>query len=285
MNTKNPLVGAHISIAGNIALSIERAKSIGSSTMQIFTKSNRSWFDKPLNGDDIAAFKKAMLNGELSQTMVHASYLINIGASSESVEKNSIKSLALELERAELLTIPYLVLHPGSHTGAGIKAGLKKIAANLDLVLRNASGETMILIETMAGQGSNLGSTFEEIKEIFDQVSHQNLIGVCFDTCHVFSAGYDFSTDNGYIEVFEKFDHAVGIKNLKAFHLNDSKTPLNSHKDRHEELGKGSIPLVFFKKLMNDKRFSLIPKILETPTDPAMELYRNELTLLKSMID
>lgn len=285
MKTQHPLIGAHISIAGNIALSIERAKSIGSSTMQIFTKSNRSWFDKPLHSDDITAFKQAMLSAELRQTMVHASYLINIAASSESVEKNSIKSLALELERAESLSIPYLVLHPGSHTGAGVEAGLKKIAANLDLVLSNASGKTMILIETMAGQGSNLGSTFEEVKQIFDQTKHQALIGVCFDTCHVFSAGYNFSSDNGYAEVFEKFELIVGLKHLKAFHLNDSKTPFNSHKDRHEELGKGSIPLAFFKKLMNDKRFSLIPKILETPTDPAMQLYRNEIILLKSMID
>ena len=285
MSINTPLIGAHISIAGNIALSAERASSIGCTTMQIFTKSNRSWFDKPLHGDDVTAFKQAMVASGLREIMVHSSYLINIGASAEAVEKNSIKSLAIELERAQALGIPYLVLHPGSHTGAGIAAGLKKVAANLDVVLRNASGETMILIETMAGQGSNLGSTFEEIKQIFDQVEHQKLIGVCFDTCHVFSAGYDFSTEIGYKNIFEQFDQVIGLQHLRAFHLNDSKTPLNSHKDRHEELGKGSIPLTFFKQLMNDKRFAHIPKVLETPTDPAMELYRHELMLLKSMID
>lgn len=285
MNIQTPLVGAHISIAGNIALSVERARSIGCGTMQIFTKSNRSWFDKPLHGDDIFAFKQAITISGLREVMVHSSYLINIAASAEAVEKNSIKSLALELERAQALEIPYLVLHPGSHTGAGVAAGLKKIATNLDIVLRNASGKTMILIETMAGQGTNLGSSFQEIKQVFDQAEHHNLLGVCFDTCHVFSAGYDFSTTIGYEDIFKQFNQEIGLQHLRAFHLNDSKTPLNSHKDRHEALGMGTIPLTFFKQLMNDKRFMHIPKVLETPTDPAMELYRNELMLLKSMID
>lgn len=281
----NPLIGAHVSISGHFYLAVERALSIGCTTMQIFTKSNRSWFDKPLDPEEVAAFKKAVKESGLARIMVHTSYLINIGAKEESTEKNSVKSLALELERAEALDIPYLVLHPGSHTGAGTESCLKKIAHNLDIVLKKASGETMILIETMAGQGTNVGSTFEEIQQIFELTKNNHLLGVCFDTCHVFCAGYDISTDEGYDEVFKQFDKIIGLKHLKAFHLNDSKTEFNSHKDRHEELGKGNIPTKFFKRLMNDTRFKDIPKVLETPTDPEMELYRREIKLLRSMID
>ena len=283
MNIITPLIGAHMSIAGGLSLSVERALSIGCTTMQIFTKSNRSWFDKPFNSNEVAAFKQAVARSSMHEIMVHCSYLINIGASSEAVEKNSVQSLALELERTQLLGIPYLVLHPGSHTGAGIAAGLKKIAANLDVVFEKASGETMILIETMAGQGTNLGATFEEIQKILAWTTHKKLLGVCFDTCHVFSAGYNFCTAAGYDYVFNQFDEIIGLKHLRAFHINDSKTSLNSHKDRHEALGLGSIPLSFFKQLMLDERFAHVPKILETPTDPEMHLYRNEIALLLGM--
>ncbi len=280
-----PLIGAHVSISGHLHLAVERALSIGATTMQIFTKSNRSWFDKPLDLEEVSVFKKAVKAADLRGIMVHSSYLINIGAKEESTEKNSVKSLTLELERAEALDIPFLVLHPGSHTGAGTESCLKKIAHNLDIVLKKASGNTMILIETMAGQGTNVGSTFEEIKQILELTKNNHLLGVCFDTCHIFSAGYDISTDDGYDEVFKQFDKIIGLKHLKAFHLNDSKTEFNSHKDRHEELGKGNIPMTFFKRLMNDQRFAVVPKVLETPTDPDMELYKRELKLLRSLID
>jgi deoxyribonuclease IV len=279
------LIGAHMSTAGGVNASIERALSVGCTTMQIFTKSNRSWFDKPLNQEEIIAFKKAYAASGMREAMIHCSYLINIGAKEESTENNSVKSLTLELERAQALGIPYLVLHPGSHTGAGTDVCLKKIAHNLDVVLKSADGSTTILIETMAGQGTNVGSTFEEIKQIFDQAKDSNLLGVCFDTCHAFCAGYEISTTEGYNQTFEHFDKVIGLSHLRAFHVNDSKTPLASRKDRHEELGKGSIPLSFFKQLMNDKRFTKIPKVLETPTDPEMELYRREIKLLHSMID
>ena len=280
-----PLIGAHMSTAGGVSKSIERALSVGCTTMQIFTKSNRSWFDKPIDADEVNAFKKALATSGMHEVMVHTSYLINIGAQVASTENNSVKALTQELERAQLLGIPYIVLHPGSHTGAGTDVCLKKIAHNLDQVLKEADGSTKILIETMAGQGTNVGSTFEEIKRILDQATHNNLLGVCFDTCHVFCAGYDISTDEGYEKTFQDFDAIIGLAHLKAFHVNDSKTPLNSRKDRHEELGKGNIPLSFFKKLMRDSRFTKIAKVLETPTDPEMELYKREIKMLRNMIN
>lgn len=281
---QHPLIGAHISIAGGLHLAVQRALSIGCTTMQIFTKSNRSWFDKPLDPEEIALFRAAVSASGLSNIMAHTSYLINIGSKESSTEINSVKALALELQRAEALDIPYLVLHPGSHTGAGIEPCIKKIAKNLDAVLANASGKTTILIETMAGQGSNVGSTFEELNEILTQASYQKFLAACFDTCHVFSAGYDLNSDHKYDEPFAHFDSVIGLKNLKAFHLNDSKTPLNSRKDRHEELGKGSINLSFFSRLMNDPRFAILPKVLETPSDPEMNLYKREIELLRGMI-
>lgn len=279
------LLGAHISIAGNISLAIERALSIGCSTMQIFTKSNRSWFDKPLQQEDIARFRSALEKSGLKKIMAHTSYLINIGAKEASTEANSVKSLALELGRAQSLNIPLLVLHPGSHTGAGTTACIKKIAANLNSILEEASGETSILIETMAGQGTNVGSSFEEVYEILSLVKKNNLLGVCFDTCHVFCAGYDISSYEQYHQAFQKFDAIIGINNIKAFHLNGSKTECGSKKDRHAPLEEGEIPLSFFKNLMNDQRFTTIPKVLETPSDDEMELYKKEIALLRSMIN
>ena len=279
-----PLIGAHMSTAGGVSRSIERALSVGCTTMQIFTKSNRSWFDKPITPEEIAAFREAYAKSGIREAMIHTSYLINIGAKEASTENNSVKALTQELERAQVLGIPYLVLHPGSHTGAGTDVCLKKIAGNLDEVLKSADGTTMILIETMAGQGTNVGSTFEEIKQILDQAQKRKLIGVCFDTCHAFCAGYDISTDEGYEKTFQDFDRIIGLEHVRAFHVNDSKTPLNSRKDRHEELGKGNIPLTFFKNLVNDARFAKIPKVLETPTDPEMNLYRREIKLLHEMI-
>jgi deoxyribonuclease-4 len=280
----NQLIGAHISTAGGVSRSIERALSVGCTTMQIFTKSNRSWFDKPITPEEVAAFRKAYKESKMSEAMIHTSYLINIGAKEAATENNSVKALTQELERAQALGIPYLVLHPGSHTGAGTEVCLKKIARNLDEVLKSADGKTIILIETMAGQGTNVGSTFEEIKEILNQAQQHKLLGVCFDTCHAFCAGYEISTDEGYEKTFQDFDRIIGLTHLRAFHVNDSKTALNSRKDRHEELGKGNIPLTFFKKLVNDIRFVKIPKILETPTDPEMDLYRREIKLLHEMI-
>ena len=276
------LLGAHISTAGGLDKVAERALSINASTAQIFTKSNRSWFEKALTEEQILGFKTTIAKAGLQSIVTHAAYLINIGSNNPATEKNSVLSLTQELERCQQLGIPYLVLHPGSHTGAGEAACIKRIGHNLDRVLATSDGTTKILLETMAGQGTNIGSSFEELRDIIAACKTPELLATCFDTCHVFSAGYDISTPELYERVMEDFDRIIGFSNLQCFHLNDSKTPCNSHKDRHEELGKGTIPLEVFQHLVRDKRFASVPKILETPTDPEMELYRREIALLRA---
>ncbi|MBU1007920.1 deoxyribonuclease IV [Candidatus Dependentiae bacterium] len=279
-NKVPPLIGAHISIAGGFCKAIERAQALGATTMQIFTKSSRSWFEKPISDDEVKAFKKALKQSKLKKIMAHSSYLINIASTNPETEKNSATALKHELKRCEQLGIPYLVMHPGSHLGAGEQEGIKKICKNLDKILAQASGTTKILLETMAGQGTNLGHTFEQIKSIIANCAHKKLLGVCLDTCHIFAAGYDIRTEEAYKKTIKQFAQIIGIRKLQALHLNDSKTGLDSHKDRHESLGEGHIPRTTFKYIMQDKRFAKIPKILETP-DP--NLYAKEINMLNRM--
>ena len=278
------LLGAHISIAGGLHNAITRAESIGCTTMQIFTKNNKSWLAPNIHKKEITEFKFKLKNSNLSQIMSHSSYLINIGSKNQTVEQKSIKSLTHELDRCEALNIPYLVLHPGSHIGAGEEKCIKQIAKNLDSVLMRKNRKTMILLETMAGQGTNVGHTFEQLKQIYQLCKNKKLLGICFDTCHVFSAGYNIGTPQGYKNTWKKFDTILGFKLLKAIHINDSKTEFNSRKDRHENIGKGTIPLKTFELIMNDKKLSTIPKILETPAINGLAGYKKEITILKNMI-
>lgn len=283
MKENKTLLGAHITISKGLDKAIEIGQSIGCNAIQIFTKNNRIYFAKKLTKQEIEGFKQTQKNSEIKTVVAHTSYLINLCSTKEETEHKSIKSLKEELTRCEQLGIPYLVMHPGSHMKAGEEVGIEKIAQNLDVVLDSATGTTMVLLETMAGQGTNLGYKFEQLKEIRDLCKHKKLIGFCFDTCHVYSAGYDIGTKKGFTHTFEEFDRLLGIKNLKAIHLNDSKTEFNSRKDRHANIGKGKIPKLAFQLLMQDKRFKDIPKILETPTDADMGEYKKELKLLKKM--
>lgn len=278
MSKNNQLVGAHISTAGGLHLAVQRAVDIGATTMQIFTKSNKQWHAAPLDPEEEARFKQAVKESELDGVTTHAGYLINIASSNPEVEKKSIRSLAIELDRCNTLAIPYLVLHPGSHTGSGNEIGVHKIATNLNAILAASIGPTKILLETMAGQGTNLGSTFEQLKKIMSLVTHHTKLGVCLDTCHVFAAGYQLATKKDYESMMQQFDEIIGLKHLLAVHVNDSKFGCGEKKDRHEELGKGKIPLEIFKCLMQDSVLAHIPKILETP-EPAH--YEQEIALLK----
>jgi len=272
------LVGAHISIAGGLYKSVERAIEIGCTTMQIFTKSNRSWFGEKIREEEIEKFKEALKNSCLSKIMVHSSYLINIGSGKEDVEKKSISALKHELHRAEQLGIPYLVFHPGAHLGIGEEECIKKIAKNLDNALSESTGETQILLETTAGQGTNVGYKFEHLKDIYDLCKHKKHLGICLDTCHIYVAGYDISTKEKFKKVLDEFKKIVGIKKLKAIHLNDSKTECGSRKDRHANLGNGKISLKTFQEIMQNESLKNIPKILETP-DP--DKYAKEIEMLK----
>ncbi|MCB9492839.1 MAG: deoxyribonuclease IV [Epsilonproteobacteria bacterium] len=287
MSTKKSaqaLIGSHISAAGGLHKAVERGESIDCTAMQIFTKSNRTWFEKKISQEEADLFKQALKNSQIQMVCAHSAYLINLASSTDATVDKSRKSLLEEVRRCEMLDIPFLVLHPGSHTGAGLEAGIEKIAKNLDYVFEHTQGKTKILLETMAGQGTQVGYDFEHLKNIRSASNHSRQLGVCLDTCHIFAAGYDITSKDAYDQVMNDFDKIVGLSNLKIIHLNDSKTKLASHVDRHIDLGKGNIPLDAFSWIVNDSRLQKIPKILETPSDPDMKLWEEEIKLLRDMI-
>ena len=277
------LLGAHLSTAGGPSSVFARAAQVGATAVQIFTKSNKSYFAKALSEEEITKFKENWKDSDVRCIVTHAAYLINLAASNPEVEKKSRASLREEIVRCHQLNIPYLVLHPGSHTGAGMEVGVEKIARNLSQILREAPGEVMVLLETAAGQGTNVGSTFQEIRDIYDacDADVQKRVGVCLDTCHIFSAGYDISTPEQCKNMWAQFDETIGRDLLKVIHLNDSKMPLNSRRDRHENLGQGTIPLLALKSIANTAQNDGVPVILETPTEDGITEYREELVLLR----
>lgn len=283
---KKILVGAHTSISGGYYKAIEQGADIGCTTVQMFTKSSRSWTGAEITLDDVAKFHEALeTTGIDPKTIVsHSSYLINIGSANQATAKKSTSGLLHEVNRCTTLGIPYLVIHPGSHVGAGEEKCIELVAQNLDSVLEASDGTVTILLETMAGQGTNVGYTFEQLKEIRSLCSGKKRVGYCFDTCHVFAAGYDISTPEGYEETIVKMDKVLGLGHVKAIHLNDSKTPCGSRVDRHEPIGEGHIHKNTFKLIMNDKRFVHVPKILETPTDEELNLWRKEIKMLRSFV-
>jgi deoxyribonuclease-4 len=279
------LLGAHVSIAHGLHHAFERAVSIGCTVCQIFVKSSRSWFEKKLTDQEINLSKQAQKQSGVQTVIAHAGYLINIGSTKQETEKKSCDSLLHELTRCEALEIPYLVLHPGAHLGAGPDVCIKQIAKNLDTILNQTTGVTKILLETTAGQGTNVGYTFEQLALIRSLCDHKKNIEICLDTCHVFAAGYDITSTQEFNKTIKLFDDIIGLTHLKAIHLNDSKGACGSRLDRHEPLGKGHIPLQTFKLIMNHDYLSNIPKILETPADVTMSLWVEEIKLLKNMVE
>lgn len=258
------LFGAHMSISGKMHQAIERGESIGCSAIQIFTKSNRQWLAKPLDSETIVQFKEIWKNSSIKSIVAHASYLLNIGSPNQSLAQKSLDALEIEFQRCADLEIPYLILHPGSHTGTDEESCLAQISKNIDTLLTKNSHGTLLL-ETMAGQGTQVGHTFEQLATIMQQSNHKRRIGICIDTCHLFAAGYDLRTEKSYHNVWEQFDKIIGINKIKSIHVNDSHKDLGSRVDRHADIGKGKIGLEAFKLLFNDPQFFDIPKILETP--------------------
>jgi deoxyribonuclease-4 len=277
------LFGAHMSIAGKIYESIERGESINCTAIQIFTKSNRQWYAKPLQEEDVQTFKDAWKKSSIESIVVHASYLLNIGSTNHESEKKSLEALEIEFKRCSDLGVPYLVLHPGSYTSGDEQECIKKISRNLDHVLSN-NPEGMVLLETMAGQGSQIGYTFEQLAQIIKLAKHKRRIGVCFDTCHAFAAGYDFTTEKTYKEMWKHFDKTIGIHKLKAMHINDSHKDLGSRVDRHADIGKGKIGLEAFELIFNDPALFDVPKILETPRTELSD-YRKNMDLLEKLLN
>jgi len=247
-------------------MAIERARSIHCTAMQMFVKNNMQWFARPLTRDEIARFREHQQRGELLSIFAHGNYLINLAATNGQFHANSIRSLSEELVRADQLELPFLVLHPGAHLGAGEEAGLEKIAESIDSVLSGLPKiKTRIALETTAGQGSCLGHKFEHLAYIISRVREPNRLCVCLDTAHVFAADYDIGSEASVRKTFREFDRVVGLHRLVAIHLNDSKTPRGSRVDRHEHIGKGKIGLPAFRFIIRDRRFRKIPKVLETP--------------------
>ncbi len=260
------LLGAHMSISGGVHTAFERGKHVGCTTMQIFSKNNNQWQGKPLTDLDIINYKKEAKKTSIQPVVVHSSYLINLCAKDKTTLKKSRDAFFDELNRCRRLGIPYFIFHPGSHVGQGEDTGLKIIAESLNMLHERTKGyRVKSVVEITAGQGSNLGYRFEQIRKLIRMVENKRRMGVCIDTCHLFAAGYDISSEKGYKQTFQTFDDIIGLKRLMVIHLNDSKGALGSRLDRHEHIGKGQIGDTGFSLIMKDKRFRDIPKILETP--------------------
>ncbi len=260
------LIGAHMSIAGGVNMAIGRARSIGCTAMQIFVKNNMQWFSRPLTRDAIRTFLEHQQRSELLSIFAHANYLINLAATNGQFHANSIRSLSEELVRADQLELPFLVLHPGAHLGAGEEAGLEKVVESIDCVFSGLPKiKTRIALETTAGQGSCLGNKFEHLAYIISRVREPERLCVCLDTAHVFASGYDIGTEASVRKTFREFGRVVGLDRLVGIHLNDSKTACGSRVDRHEHIGRGRIGLPAFRFIMGERRFRKIPKVLETP--------------------
>jgi len=281
MKPKEILIGAHTSAAGGVQNALLEGKEIGATTIQLFTSNQKQWKGKVFNENDLNLWFKTLEETGLREIMSHDSYLINLGSPKEEGLQQSRKTFSEELNRCQLLKISYLNFHPGAALDGTREECLDRIVESLLLIESDIlKGPTIPLLECTAGQGTTVGNRFEEIAYVISRVSGKIPVGVCVDTCHAFSAGYDVRTQESWDEVLKEFDRLIGLPFLKAFHLNDSKHGLGSRKDRHENLGKGEIGLECFKFLMEDPRTRFLPKYLETPGGTAS--WTPEIELLKT---
>ncbi|MBD3676572.1 MAG: deoxyribonuclease IV [Planctomycetaceae bacterium] len=263
-----PLLGAHMSIAGGYYKAVEAAAECQMDCVQLFTKNNNQWRAKPITDDDVRLFRESMEETGIQKPCAHASYLINLASPKDELWEKSIDAFAIELERAEMLGLLGVVLHPGSYVKSSPEEGLNRIVAALDEIHRRVPGlSTETWLETTAGQGTNLGYQFEELQFLLENVNENDRLGVCVDTCHIFAAGYPLQEKSDYEATFDKFDETVGIDSIRGFHLNDSKKEFGSRVDRHEHIGEGYLGLEPFRHLLNDKRFREHPMYLETPKE------------------
>lgn len=280
------LLGAHVSVAGGVDTSFKRAVELNCTAFQIFTKSNRQWKANPLKPDEIERYHKQQVETGITPVICHASYLLNLGTVDDAVWQKSIEALIIELERCELLNIPYLVIHPGAHLKAGVEAGLARVSQGLDAVHDRLPGfQVKVAVEITAGQGTTLGSTFDEIGQIITACRQSERLAVCFDTCHALAAGYEFRTPESYRTMIDTFDQVVGLDRLTVIHVNDSIKDLGSHVDRHTHIGEGCIGLEPFGYFLNDARFQNVPFLLETPVDQDPEDNLRNLAALRGLIN
>lgn len=279
------MIGAHMSISGGVFNAILSGEELGCTTIQIFTKNNNQWKAKELTLTEVEEFFQQQKRTNIYPIVGHNGYLINLASPKVDVFALSQESILVELQRAEKLSLPYLVIHPGSHLGTGEKEGIKKIAGAIDRLHQKTPGyKVKICLETTAGQGSSLGYRFEQLAQIMDLVKENQRLGVAYDTCHTFVAGYDIRTKKAYEVTFKEFDKVIGLSRLEVFHLNDTIKELGSRVDRHTHIGEGKIGLEGFRLLMNDKRWEKIPKILETPKEGGTAKDIKNLSVLRSLV-
>ena len=263
-----PRFGAHLSVAGGLHNAVAAAVALGCDALQLFTKNANVWATEPLTEVAVNEFRCAAAAANLRHLAAHDSYLINLASPKDELYAKSVAALTIEMERAEALGLNALVMHPGAHVGSGEDAGLTRVAAGLDEVHARCRGfAVQLLVETTAGQGTTLGHRFEHLATLFARAECADRLGVCLDTCHVFTAGYPLSTEGDYAATFQQFDDLIGLPRLKLFHVNDSVKSLGCRVDRHAAIGRGSIGLDAFRHLVSDPRFRDHPMILETPKE------------------
>lgn len=275
-------LGAHVSVAGGLDNAFARGLESHCTALQIFTKNANRWQGKPISNDDAIAFQQAWQKSGIGPVIAHNAYLINLASPKQDVWEKSKAALRDELLRCAQLGITGLVMHPGAHLGTGMETGVERIRKAFREILPETPPEVRLLLENTAGQGTYLGGDFAHLAALLEGFD-ENRFGVCFDTCHAHTAGYDLSTSESYTEVMAEFDRLVGLEQIKAFHLNDCLKPCGSHVDRHTHIGQGTIGRTGFACLMQDQRFSAIPMLLETPKGDDGEMDRVNLALLREL--
>ncbi len=259
-------VGFHVSILGSVDEAVDRAEDLGINTFQMFTRNPRGWQFSPLDSEEKKQFKEKLAKTSISPTVVHMPYLPNIASARNEVYVPSVKSITAELKRCDELGVPFLVTHLGSHLGAGEDAGLQRIVDAIDAAFSEAEGETMLLLENTAGTKNSMGSSFEAIRRVIDNVASSDRVGLCFDTCHAFAAGYDLRDEKAVEATLNALDSILGFDRARLVHLNDSVGELGSHMDRHEHIGVGKIGEEGFRAILRSELGEL-PMIMETPVD------------------
>lgn len=278
-------LGAHMSIAGAPANALWAGRSIGCDAIQMFTRNANRWTSKELTPKEIDDFQRARVETGIAPIVAHSSYLINLGSPDEALWRKSLEALITELRRCQQLGLVDYILHPGAHMGAGEEAGLERIAQGLTRALEATAGSgVIILLETTAGQGSALGYRFEQLAWLIDRVRPPERLGICFDTAHALAAGYEYRTPERYEAMWREFEAVIGLKRLRAIHLNDSLKDVDSRIDRHTHIGQGYVGLDAFRMLLNDPRLRRAPMLLETPKSDDLHEDVENLAILRSLV-
>jgi deoxyribonuclease-4 len=279
------MLGAHMSIAGGHSQAIDRATAFGMTACQIFTKNANQWAAKPIAPDAAESFRARVADSEVEIVVAHDSYLINLASPDDALWERSCAAFGDELRRCAQLGVPWLVTHPGAHMDTGVELGILRVATALNRLFDTLPNiDVTVLLETTAGQGTTLGRSFEELAGILALVEDQTRVGICFDTCHIFAAGYDIRDATDYAATMQTFDDIIGLDRLRVFHLNDSRKSLGSHVDRHAAIGEGELGAEAFRHLLNDERFAEHPGILETPKGDDGEDDRRNMATLRELV-